>query len=149
MKLTLTREQIPLARETVAWLRNPDANYYLHACESLPGFCERSWSPGWADALEAAITEAERPAKPTIKLRIRVGVTADGKWSAFGRSIGGTAGHMSPTDVVGEDIGDHGPIVAWHWVRAEVPMPETEQGDVAGEVEQSCEGMSSDQKVQP
>lgn len=59
MKLTLTREQVPLARETAAWLRNPDANYYLHACESLPGFCERSWSPGWADDLEAAITEAE------------------------------------------------------------------------------------------
>ena len=86
------------------------------------------------------------PARPTIKLRIRVGVTADGKWSAFGRSIGGTAGHMSPTDVVGEDIGDHGPIVAWHWVRAEVPMPETEQGDVAGTVEQPCAGMPSDQK---
>ena len=84
--------------------------------------------------------------KPTIKLRIRVGVTADGKWSAFGRSIGGTAGHMSPTDVVGEDIGDHGPIVAWHWIRAEVPMPETEQGDVAGTVEQPCAGMPSDQK---
>ena len=85
----------------------------------------------------APLRAAERAAvKPTIHLRIRVGVTADGKWSAFGRSIGGTAGHMSPTDVVGEDIGDHGPIVAWHWVRAEVPMPETEQGDVAGTVEQ-------------
>ena len=71
MKLTLTREQIPLARETAAWLRNPDANYYLHACESLPGFCEWDHScrqpggrqPGdhdrWADDLEAAITEAE------------------------------------------------------------------------------------------
>lgn len=72
----------------------------------------------------------------TIPLRIRVGVTADGNWSAFGRSIGVTAGHiyMSPTDVVGEDIGDHGPIVAWHWITAEVPMPETEHGDVAGEV---------------
>ena len=73
--------------------------------------------------------------EPTIPLRIRVGVTADGKWSAFGRSIGGTAGHMSPTDVVGEDIGDHGPIVAWHWIRAEVPMPEVEQGETKGEVE--------------
>jgi len=94
----------------------------------------------------APLRVAERAAaKPTIPLRIRVGVTADGKWSAFG----GTAGHMSPTDVVGEDIGDHGPIVAWHWHRAEVTMPETEQGDVTGEVEQSCEGMSSDQKVQP
>ena len=71
MKLTLTREQVPLARETAAWLRNPDANYYLHACESLPGFCEWDHSgrrpggrqPGdhdrWADDLEAAITEAE------------------------------------------------------------------------------------------
>jgi len=98
----------------------------------------------------APLRAAERAAaKPTIPLRIRVGVTADGKWSAFGRSIGGTAGHMSPTDVVGEDIGDHGPIVAWHWITAEVPMPETEQGDVAGTVEQSCAGMSSDQKVQP
>mgnify|MGYP000039887937 FL=1 len=95
----------------------------------------------------APLRAAERAAvKPTIPLRIRVGVTADGKWSAFGRSIGGTAGHMSPTDVVGEDIGDHGPIVAWHWVRAEVPMPETEQGDVAGTVEQPCAGMPSDQK---
>ena len=95
----------------------------------------------------APLRVAERAAaKPTIPLRIRVGVTADGKWSAFGRSIGGTAGHMSPTDVVGEDIGDHGPIVAWHWVRAEVPMPETEQGDVAGTVEQPCAGMPSDQK---
>ena len=87
----------------------------------------------------APLRAAERAAvKPTIHLRIRVGVTADGKWSAFGRSIGVTDGHiyMSPTDVVGEDIGDHGPIVAWHWVRAEVPMPETEQGDVAGTVEQ-------------
>lgn len=72
-----------------------------------------------------------------IPLRIRVGVTADGNWSAFGRSIGVTAGHiyMSPTDVVGEDIGDHGPIVAWHWITAEVPMPETEQGETRGEVE--------------
>ena len=91
----------------------------------------------------APLRAAERAAaKPTIPLRIRVGVTADGKWSAFG----GTAGHMSPTDVVGEDIGDHGPIVAWHWITAEVPMPETEQGDVAGTVEQPCAGMPSDQK---
>ena len=76
MKLTLTREQIPLARETAAWLRNPDANYYLHACESLPGFCEWDHSgrrpggrqPGdhdrWADDLEAAIAEAEGTQAP-------------------------------------------------------------------------------------
>ena len=38
------------------------------------------------------------------------------------------------------------PVVAWHWITAEVPMPETEHGDVAGEVEQPCAGMPSDQK---
>ena len=98
----------------------------------------------------APLRVAERAAaKPVIPLRIRVGVTADGTWSAFGRSFGGTAGYMSPTDVVAEDVSDFGPVVAWHWVTAEVPMPETEYGDVTGEVEQSCEGMSSDQKVQP
>lgn len=85
----------------------------------------------------APLRAAERAAaKPTIPLRIRVGVTADGKWSAFGRHGSVAPGYyMSATDVVGEDIGDHGPIVAWHWITAEVPMPETERGDVAGEVE--------------
>lgn len=73
--------------------------------------------------------------EPTIPLRIRVGVTADGKWSAFGRHGSVAPGYMSPTDVVGEDIGDHGPIVAWHWITAEVPMPEVEQGETKGEVE--------------
>lgn len=32
-------------------------------------------------------------------------------------------------------INDSGPVIAWHWVTAEVPMPEVEQGEVAGEVE--------------
>ena len=68
-----------------------------------------------------------------IPLRIRVGVTADGKWSAFGRQNGGPS--MSPTDIVAEDLEGHGPIAAWHWITAEVPMPEVEQGEVAGEVE--------------
>lgn len=69
----------------------------------------------------------------TIPLRIRVGVTADGKWSAFGRQNGEPS--MSPTDIVAEDLEGHGPIAAWHWITAEVPMPEVEQGEVAGEVE--------------
>ena len=66
MKLTLTREQIPLAWETVAWLRDDDDHRDL-SCDCLPGY---EWWLGtvgsvggvrngdWADALEAAIKEA-------------------------------------------------------------------------------------------
>lgn len=87
------------------------------------------------EAVDAAQREVTTPAQtPMVDLRIRVGVTADGKWSAFGRSIGGTAGHMSPTDVVAEDIGDFGPVVAWHWITARVLMPVTECGETKGEV---------------
>lgn len=57
--------------------------------------------------------------KPTIKLRIRVGVTADGAWLASDSS---------------ESL-ISGPFVAWHTIVAEVPMPETEQGETRGEVE--------------
>lgn len=75
MKLTIAREQIPLARETVAWLRstNRDANgrcgHNIGISDEsryLPGHDEWQAAPctnaddaRWADALEAAIAEAE------------------------------------------------------------------------------------------
>lgn len=94
----------------------------------------------------APLRVAERAAaKPTIPLRIRVGVTADGEYLA-----GGTNDTVTPLtdEQLSQSIAEaiSRPIVAWHWVRAEVPMPETEQGDVAGTVEQPCAGMPSDQK---
>lgn len=79
--------------------------------------------------MEAAV-EQLLPVKPTIPLRIRVGVTADGKWSAIG--------HCRIQDgndpiIAGAFPGD--PVVAWHWITAEVPMPEVEHGEVKGTVE--------------
>ena len=67
MKLTLTREQIPLARETVAFIRSkPGEQAALQSPErrrGCPGW--RDWydlnvkDGEWASALEAAIAEAE------------------------------------------------------------------------------------------
>jgi hypothetical protein len=73
-----------------------------------------------------------------IPLRIRVGVTADGTWLAMGSNL--------PDMIKAEDERDAafqqalredgaGPVVAWHWITAEVPMPETEQGETKGTVE--------------
>jgi len=69
MKLTLTREQIPLARETVAFIRSkPGEQAALQSPErrrGCPGW--EDWydlnvkDGEWASALEAAITEAEHP----------------------------------------------------------------------------------------
>jgi len=75
------------------------------------------------------------PTKPTIKLRIRVGVTASGAWVAIGE--GGRPARMNVPYVVEYhlDPQPRDPIVAWHWITAEVPMPDVEQGEVAGEVE--------------
>ena len=82
----------------------------------------------------APLRAAERAAaKPTIPLRIRVGVTADGTWIARGTNIEGAA-IEEPTDHALRAL-SYGPVVAWHWITAEVPMPEVEQGEVAGEVE--------------
>ncbi len=75
MKLTLTREQIPLARETVAWLMGRGPRPHPTVTE-VPGYdlwkVMRSPSEGygdsasreWADALEAAITEEEGAQAP-------------------------------------------------------------------------------------
>lgn len=94
------------------------------------------------EARKGSLTLCEKsPAptqKPTIKLRIRVGVTADGTWLAIGSNL--------PDMIKAEDERDAafqqtlredgaGPVAAWHWITAEVPMPEVEQGEVAGEVE--------------
>lgn len=71
-----------------------------------------------------------------IKIRIRVGVTADGHWSCAGGDPETLGRYTYPDDsVIADDLDSHGPVVAWHWITAEVPMPETEHGDVAGEVE--------------
>lgn len=77
----------------------------------------------WADAL----------ARPPIPLRIRVGVTADGKWIARGTNIEGAA-IEEPTEHALRTL-SYGPVVAWHWITAEVPMPETEHRETRGEVE--------------
>ena len=67
MKLTLTREQIPMARETVAWLRSDAFWREVEMHRDTPGFSDwlhtdlvgAAENEDWADALEAAITEAE------------------------------------------------------------------------------------------
>ena len=88
--------------------------------------------------------------KPTIPLRIRVGVTADGTWLAMGSNAPARVetqaaqADLAIQEGLQEEVS--APVVAWHWITAEVPMPETEHGDVAGEVEQPCAGMPSDQK---
>ena len=88
----------------------------------------------------APLRVAERAAaKPTIPLRIRVGVTADGRWIAMGSTfptaVSGSPGEVEEalTEIAADE--DAGPIVAWHWITAEIPMPETEQSEMKGEVE--------------
>lgn len=87
---------------------------------------------------ECASRIVPRVTKPTIKLRIRVGVTADGTWLAMGSNL--------PDMIKAEDERDAafqqalredgaGPVVAWRWITADVPMPEVEQGETKGEVE--------------
>ena len=67
MKLTLTREQIPLAREMVAFLRF-DGQQSVERRQLCPGRDEWIESDAtdtdWSDALEAAITEAEGTQAP-------------------------------------------------------------------------------------
>lgn len=70
--------------------------------------------------------------KPAIKLRIRVGVTADGHWVSVGADAETLGRHDSDSAIETEAPG---PIVAWHWITAELPMPEVEQGETNGEVE--------------
>lgn len=132
--LKLDKSRVDDARKVVAWLGNTrlNENPGCAAFDAMPGVSE--WrrlflsDSEWADALREAIMEAT---KPTIKLRIRVGVTADGRWSARG---GEADESMVADDVWSEDPSACG-IVAWHWITAEVPMPEVEQGELAGEVE--------------
>ena len=90
---------------------------------------------------------ADLPPNPTIKLRIRVGVTADGEYLAAGSNDPTRSEKADISDDIADAMGRA--IVAWHWITAEVPMPETEHGDVVGEVERSCAGMPSDQKDVP
>lgn len=77
----------------------------------------------------------QQTTKPTIRLRIRVGVTADGTYVAHGH--GGPSIEITYTEqqIVCNDLDGCGPVVAWHWITAEVPMPETEQGETKGTVE--------------
>jgi hypothetical protein len=94
MRLTLTREQIPLARETVRALRIkairtsfPDVDGNI---AELPGW--KQWADGgltkavdhaWANALEAAITEAEgKDADPR-----QPGPVSDADERAFWREV--------------------------------------------------------------
>ena len=120
---------------------------------SSGGGCGGEIAPCGCMECEGAREEARArvSAKPTIPLRIRVGVTADGTWVAFGMERRAAEGWEidALVDELVHEVGVRAPVVAWHWITAEVPMPETEQGDVAGTVEQPCAGMPSDQKVQP
>lgn len=104
-----------------------------------PAACgECAHLPHVLDALDRARSTVPRVTKPTIKLRIRVGVTADGTWLAMGSNL--------PDMIKAEDERDAafqqalredgaGPVVAWRWITADVPMPEVEQGETKGEVE--------------
>lgn len=91
MKLTLTREQIPLARETVVALRRTDEiGMCADGSEDLPGY--DGWLAKaltkrvdylWADALEAAIAEAEgKDADPR-----QPGPVSDADERAFWREV--------------------------------------------------------------
>ena len=85
---------------------------------------------GCADCRSYDSLAPQRCTKPTIKLRIRVGVTADGQYLA--------AGSNDPLDAkrdITATLAECIDAVAWHWITAEVPMPDVEQGEVAGEVE--------------
>lgn len=73
-----------------------------------------------------------------IPLRIRVGVTADGTWFAAGSNAAAFVQDDSNRDTAIADSltsAGCGPIVAWHWITAEVPMPDVEQGETCGQVE--------------
>lgn len=71
----------------------------------------------------------------TIKIRIRVGVTADGDFAAVGGSEGVVSSWTYGADsTVRDDLCDHGEPVAWYWVEAEVPRPVTVDETVAGTV---------------
>ena len=69
----------------------------------------------------------------TVKLRIRVGVTADGEWIATGASIEGWGDVERAIDETHREHG-HGEPVAWYWVEAEVPRPVTVDETVEGTV---------------
>jgi len=74
----------------------------------------------------------------TILVRIRVGVSASGEWSAVGASD--RVGRLYVDDfdaMIADDVinAHAGPIVAWYWATVTVPCPVAEHGDVAGEVE--------------
>lgn len=80
------------------------------------------------------------PTKPTIKLRIRVGVSSSGEWSAVGGSMRVLGSYAYGADTsIRDDLANvsEEDVAAWHWITAEVPMPmpELERGEVAGEVE--------------
>lgn len=71
MRLTLTREQIPSARRNIDALRSNQIGRTEPGAEFLPGyevwFSMEDRKPSdvaWADALEAAIADAERDVKP-------------------------------------------------------------------------------------
>ena len=83
---------------------------------------------------EAVFREGYRQ---VIPMRIRVGVTADGRWSAIGGDAQTMEMHSYGADVtIADDVSStsNGPVVAWHWVTADLPMPDVEQGETQGEV---------------
>ena len=106
MKLTLTREQIPLARETVAVLRNPgpgavDVPDLPRGAVTLPGHSKwwgdamsKTVDHAYADALEAAITEAEHPMQV-----ITLAKQGDADERAFWREV--FMAHVGGTDADG------------------------------------------------
>lgn len=109
MRLTLTREQIPLARETVAFLRSVDgekaANQPYEQRRHCPGWQE--WSDEdepdheWARALEAAITEAEGTQAP------QPGPVSDADERAFWREAYLTARAHAVTTMAGAAQADY------------------------------------------
>lgn len=86
-KLTLTKAQIPQAREMVAWLHG-DGEDEPYGFSDTPGYrewfddeCSDASDDRWADALEAAIAEAEgEDADPR-----QPGPVSDGDERAFWR----------------------------------------------------------------
>ena len=133
MKLTLTREQIPLARETVAFIRSkPGEQAALQSPErrrGCPGWID--WydlnvkDGEWASALEAAITEAEGTQAP------QPGPVSDADERAFWREAF-TLDYAQPSS----------------WCGADRARYSVQAADVAlaGYRAAFCTGMPSDQK---
>lgn len=117
-----------------------------------PDGTSSTWSPSVHVGAEAiallrgilASQERPAPAAPspdTIDVRIRLGVTAGGEWSACGASDAVMAAFTYDADTtIADDLADighpyGGAVAAWHWITARIPKPVVERGNVAGEVE--------------